>query len=195
VLPPRAVRVLLLVVLTSLAACNEHDLGKPCGSCSDGAKNGDESDVDCGGWCAGCPETCGTAACKCETGYDCASGNCTAGECGPAVQTDGARTATREAVGQSTAYPCESLICVASQGRPGYCSQKCRNDAGCPDGFECREIMNEGEFAGEKFCAWRACNAPADCGNVEELCCSPVPNADPEQDVKLCELANEGTCG
>ncbi len=51
-------------------------------SCGDGVKNGSESDVDCGGSCAGCDlgEGCGAPA-------DCLSGVCTAGKCaapGPA---------------------------------------------------------------------------------------------------------------
>jgi hypothetical protein len=45
-------------------------------ACDDGVKNGDESDVDCGGGCEGCElgEGCGAPA-------DCLSGACSAGVC------------------------------------------------------------------------------------------------------------------
>jgi hypothetical protein len=46
--------------------------------CTDGAKNGDETDVDCGGSCATCSN--GQA---CTRALDCASGACTAARCGP----------------------------------------------------------------------------------------------------------------
>jgi hypothetical protein len=183
----------LLAFAFAGAACNESDLGNPCGKCANGKKDGDETDVDCGGWCQGCAD--GKA---CAADWDCASSSCNTGATSPtcvALETPG-RVSTRESVGQSTAYPCESLICVASGGKPGYCSQKCRNDAGCPQGFECRVIMTSGTFANEKFCAWKSCDTRGDCGNVDELCCSSVPGADPVQDIKMCEHANdEGKCG
>ena len=48
-------------------------------SCSDAAKNGDETDVDCGG--GTCPK-CGLMG-ACAQDLDCASGSCIAGACGP----------------------------------------------------------------------------------------------------------------
>ncbi|MGC4079469.1 MAG: hypothetical protein QM702_21000 [Rubrivivax sp.] len=55
------------------------DAGPVLPTCSDGAKNGDETDVDCGGAaCAACAngKTCAVAP-------DCVSGICTAGVCKP----------------------------------------------------------------------------------------------------------------
>lgn len=47
--------------------------------CTDGIKDGDESDVDCGGqWCAPCQ-----AGQTCNLGYECASGSCIADICQP----------------------------------------------------------------------------------------------------------------
>jgi hypothetical protein len=43
-------------------------------------KNGDESDVDCGGGCAGCD-----AGKNCASGSDCASALCKGGQCVPAT--------------------------------------------------------------------------------------------------------------
>ena len=48
----------------------------PQPSCSDGEKNGSETDTDCGGDCPGCPIGGG-----CELGGDCQSGACLAGDC------------------------------------------------------------------------------------------------------------------
>ncbi len=45
-------------------------------SCDDGVQNGDETDVDCGGSCAGCEEGEG-----CEVDTDCATGTCDGGVC------------------------------------------------------------------------------------------------------------------
>ena len=47
------------------------------GSCSDGIKNGQETDIDCGGVC---PAKCSTNE-KCDTGADCLSGLCVNSTC------------------------------------------------------------------------------------------------------------------
>jgi hypothetical protein len=52
----------------------------PAPTCSDGLKNGDESDVDCGGSCVACA---GGAACVVDA--DCAAGSCALGICGTLV--------------------------------------------------------------------------------------------------------------
>jgi cysteine-rich repeat protein len=53
-----------------------------CVSCSDGARNGDETDVDCGGSCGPCAQglSCGAEA-DCGTGF-CAGGVCCNEACG-----------------------------------------------------------------------------------------------------------------
>ena len=53
-------------------------------SCSDGRKNGAETDVDCGGPCGTCPDYR-----ACAVGGDCRSGTCSAGRCREASCTDG----------------------------------------------------------------------------------------------------------
>lgn len=57
-----------------------------CPSCTDGIKNQDETDVDCGGSCSRCLDHK-----ACQTGGDCISKNCSAGVCVPATCTDGIR--------------------------------------------------------------------------------------------------------
>lgn len=48
----------------------------PTASCSDGLKNQDETDVDCGGSCGTC-----AAGKACAAGTDCAGGYCVSGKC------------------------------------------------------------------------------------------------------------------
>src|SRR5262245_53885504 len=54
------------------------------GDCMDSRQNGDESDVDCGGSCARCPD-----GNKCSIDGDCLSGACVMGSCHVADCHDG----------------------------------------------------------------------------------------------------------
>jgi hypothetical protein len=105
----------------------------------------------------------------------------------------GTRVETQEVVQQDVTFPCDELICIASDGRPGYCSKRCREDAGCPNGFECRTVQSIGPFAGEKFCAWKRCDARTDCGPKEDFCCVLAPSPEAGQELKLCDF-KEGKC-
>jgi hypothetical protein len=60
--------------------------GTPATPCRDRVRDGDETDVDCGGSC----QTC-AAAKTCSVPADCQSGTCTAGRCGAASCTNGRR--------------------------------------------------------------------------------------------------------
>ena len=107
--------------------------------------------------------------------------------------SSGTRVETQEVVEQRVSFPCDELICVATDGRPGYCSKRCREDAGCPVGFECRTIQTIGPFAGEKFCAWKPCSTRTDCGPKEDFCCVLAPSPEAGQELKLCDF-KEGKC-
>ena len=91
-----------------------------------------------------------------------------------------------ETYGVSVAYPCDELICVASQGRDGYCTKECRADASCPNGFSCRSV-SAGTFA-RNLCTWKQCNKDSDCGDEGKLTCRSVPNVFPGEDFKLCDF-------
>jgi hypothetical protein len=110
----------------------------------------------------------------------------------------GTRVESQEVVEQNVQFPCDELICIATDGRPGYCSKKCRENAGCPAGFECRVIQTIGpstgvSFAGELFCAWKPCHSPSDCGSKSDFCCVPAPSPEAGAQVKLCAF-KEGKC-
>ncbi len=129
------------------AACEEHDIGKPC------------------------PELLG--------------------DTNPAIEGT-TRLETSEVVAQNAIFPCENLICIATDGRPGYCSTKCRSNAGCPDGFTCRTVQEIGPFAQDMFCTWRHCTTASDCGRRDDFCCVAAPSSEVD-DVKLCDFKN-GSC-
>jgi hypothetical protein len=106
----------------------------------------------------------------------------------------GSRAETQEVVEQNVTFPCDDFVCVATAGRSGYCTQKCREDVGCPDGFVCRTVQAVGPFANDKFCVWKHCDKRSDCGNMKSFCCTPVPGASPTEEIKLCDFANDGKC-
>src|SRR5262245_22651741 len=101
----------------------EADFGDPGGPdlwgdpCFDGERNGDETDVDCGGMrCAPCED-----GKKCGHNYDCRSARCVAGACGPRVTCqDGVRN------GMETDVDCGGPACP-------YCGvgKRCRSDGDC----------------------------------------------------------------
>src|SRR5690348_3650277 len=94
-------RLLPLAALVALAGCSGGDgsdasVGdllaaldlNPCGShCCDKVEDGDESDRDCGGSCAGCQ-----ANGMCRGPADCASMVCSGGHCADPGCSDGAKT-------------------------------------------------------------------------------------------------------
>lgn len=100
--------------------------------CADRIKDGDESDIDCGGTNAACPRC--TAGAMCTLPEDCQTGGCMNGRCRLATCTDGVRDGfegdidcgagcPKCALGQRCAASpdCESNSCTASVGTPGMC--------------------------------------------------------------------------
>ena len=105
----------------------------------------------------------------------------------------GRRVETQEVVQQDVTFPCDELICIATDGRSGYCSKRCREDAGCPTGFECRTVQSIGPFASDKFCAWKKCQSVSNCGSKDQFCCVTAPSPEAGQELKLCDF-KEGKC-
>ena len=99
----------------------------------------------------------------------------------------GTRSETQEIVAQDLTFPCDDLICVASQGTEGYCSKKCRDNDDCPSAFECRQILAKGIFEDTLFCAWKSCASKTDCGG-KGFCCAPPEGLTTP---KLCAFATD----
>lgn len=100
--------------------------------CGDGDKNGDETDVDCGGSCPPCTE-----GQDCEVGSDCTSGVCSGGakKCAPPVCGDGVKNGSETDVDCGGSCPdcgpgqgcdedndCEGNDCT---GQGGTCVPNC----------------------------------------------------------------------
>jgi cellobiose epimerase len=101
-------------------------------TCNDSAKNGSETDTDCGGGiCPGC-----AAGRLCSTGTDCAGGYCNSGTCRTPTCTDGAKNGNETDVdcGGGTCSPCvDGQICsVNADCQSGNCPDgTCHAATGC----------------------------------------------------------------
>lgn len=104
-------------------------------SCKDNARNGDESDVDCGGSCPGC-----NAGQICTHGADCDSKSCMVGVCGGTSCSDGIKNGTESdidcggACGKCAnvracllASDCQSALCQSATCVDGACGDKIKN--------------------------------------------------------------------
>lgn len=137
--------------------------------CADSVKNGDESDIDCGGSvCVRC-----AAGLHCRGPSDCFDGVCTAGLCvARPTCTDGVRN------GDESAIDCGGALCARCQGGqtcngPSDCvSATCTNGmcaalANCTDGQ--KNGFESDVDCGGPFCApcgvGKRCNGASDCAS------------------------------
>ncbi len=128
-------------------------------SCVDGQKDGDETDVDCGG---GCGTTCEIDQ-TCASSKDCAEGTCEAGVCKACSQN----------------VDCASGFCVDGVCCDGPCDGSCeaceRTLKGKGWNGTCEEIADgsdpEDECSGALVCAQSACKLPKGAP-----CVSPLPS-------------------
>ncbi|MEO0321829.1 MAG: hypothetical protein AAF447_02650 [Myxococcota bacterium] len=130
----------------------EPDLGPP-DPCFDGVRNGDETDVDCGGEV--CEARCGDAL-RCDISADCASAVCIGGECQAPTCRDGI------ANGDETGADCGGPSC------PG-----CGLGEGCLAMSDCAMGRCEGEFCVAEHCFDGETNVTetdVDCGGGD---CAP----------------------
>ncbi len=142
-------------------------------TCEDGAPNGNETDVDCGG--PDCPAC--AAPGNCEVPTDCISGVCDENQCVPPSCDDGVLNGTETDIdcGGDACAPCdggemclETTDCVSEVCDAGTCS-----DASCDDG-----VQNQGET--DVDCGGANCD-PCDDGegcdvgtDCESVSCDPV---------------------
>ena len=104
----------------------------PTEPCADRVRDGDETDVDCGGTAAACPRCAGGA--ECVVPSDCQTGGCANGRCVMATCSDGVRDGFEGDVDCGAGCPkcvvgarcaanpdCTSNSCSATVGSPGVC--------------------------------------------------------------------------
>ncbi|HEX2572689.1 MAG TPA: hypothetical protein VH877_24280 [Polyangia bacterium] len=183
---------LFLLSLLGLGAC----IGPPPPPCADGVRDGNESDVDCGGQCAPC-----TVGRVCRADTDCASGSCGLdGRCAANSCTDGVRDGNESDVdcggNQCVACPvgalcrggadCQSALC----GLDGRCAvNPCANGvrdgnetdvdcgggvcADCPAGGLCRTGPDcaSGYCGANGRCATNSCADGVRDGNETDVDC------------------------
>ncbi len=129
------------------------DLASPP-SCTDGVRDGDESDVDCGGaTCLLC--LVGKA---CRKGTDCATGVCDGGKCASASCTDGLKN------GDETDVDCGGMKCAP-----------CAVGKGCGRGGDCQSGLCVGGLCTSATCGDDVKNGAetdVDCGGGT---CPPCP--------------------
>lgn len=90
--------------------------------------------------------------------------------------------------------PCEQLVCIAAQGRGGYCSSTCQSDDSCPEAFVCQTVQSLGVFAQERFCVWKSCKTHDDCGHSARYCCQQIPGTGDNPLFKQCTSSMDGQC-
>ncbi len=155
--------------------------------CIDGVRDGDETDIDCGGSCAPCGEGGG-----CVTASDCASASCAAPDggtsrCAPARCDDGVRNGVESdadcggldcpscALGRlcRSGGDCAERVCGMTDGGEGRCAEP-RCDDGVRNGVE--SDLDCGGPRCDPCVVGRACALDADCqsGICYGTLCRPV---------------------
>ncbi len=184
-------------------------------TCDDGAQNGDESDIDCGGSCLACAD-----GQLCNDNPDCSSGNCDAGTCAPPDPcTNGVLDEGETDIDcGGTCGPCDvGQMCLVNEDCLGDCVDglceppECLEDIDCePQNNECAiytcvdyacvgEAMNEGGdcVAGlcstQDICTDGVCGGgmQTDCSNLDSGCNIGVCN--PEDGMCITEMAANDT--
>nr|PZN26520.1 MAG: hypothetical protein DIU78_07530 [Pseudomonadota bacterium] len=154
--------------------------GAPTPSCSDAIRNGDETDVDCGG--DQCPPC--SAGDACVVNADCDSNACEAGACLPAHCTDGARNGDESdtdcggscrpcALGNTcnTVSDCGEGTCAAGTCRSTseHCAWGWRDHA-CGATCLSRTQSDERRCADVLDCYVENDCGPATCGSMDATC-------------------------
>jgi hypothetical protein len=170
----------------------------PSSACTDGAKNGNETDVDCGG---DCPR-CGSEK-SCAHGADCLTAACVNGVCASASCDNGVQDSTETDIdcGGTTCQPCgPGLRCrVGSDCTDGACSDSVCRDSSCADrtrnGSETSVDCGGGSCSP---CGLNAmCSVDADCASghcIEKLCRIPCQGPGKSDPCPACTFGGAACC-
>ncbi len=96
----------------------------------------------------------------------------------PEFQMDGS---PRDRVARHPAFECSDLACVSWRASEAFCTKKCKDAKGCPDGFACETVLEADPGPGapitpqDKFCVRATCSGSATC--PEGFSCQPGPTA------------------
>jgi hypothetical protein len=177
-------RLLVAFALSLLAGCSWFQ-GEA--ACTDGRVNGRETEVDCGGDCAGCQP-----GQLCLNDIDCESLVCTLNRCAAATCADGVENGDETDIDcGGTCRPCTATAATCADGQLNGdetdidCGGTC---PGCPDGLQCQTITD----CVSELCADGRCGAPSQCGAPLQACGGAC--VDVMRDTRHCGQCGRG-CG
>lgn len=152
------------------------DITKAPEACQNGVKDGKESDLDCGGECAGCLD-----GASCNANTDCISGFCNSGMCAVATCDDGVKN------GNETDTDCGGRVCLP-----------CSNGKACVQGSDCASgSCNYGVCGDADPCSdgvLTGTETDIDCGGSCAAKCGEGKNCQSTADCSVGLLCLEGTC-
>ncbi len=153
-------------------------------SCTDGVKNGFETDSDCGGNCSLSGKSCADGS-GCIIGSDCASGVCNStltkpsgnGKCAPASCADGVKNGNETDVdcgggpfkGNAACPPCGSGLACSVPTPSTDCASKVCSGGRCVAGTCDDKVQNSGETGVDCGGSCTPCNDGIGC-NVNSDC-------------------------
>ncbi len=153
------------------------DLAMVSASCSDGMKDGKETDVDCGGGCAPCADGRG-----CALGGDCQSQVCVNGQCAAPSCSDGFKNggeSDTDCGGDCAACANGRACATAADCQSSFCDQKVCKTQPCQDGV--RDGKETDIDCGGGACGpcadGRHCVSNGDCQSLQCVAGSCQPQA------------------
>ncbi len=170
--------------------------------CNDGAKNGAETDVDCGGNVATCTVRCAQGK-ACSANSDCSSGFCADGVCCNAACTGAACKACSQALNGVADGQCLDAK-VGSADPRGVCAagDVCATNAKCRCADSLKNGLETDADCGGGVCpkcmGGKACSVANDCGTTfcaDGFCCDKACNTACVACSKALSGATNGTCG
>lgn len=167
--------------------------GAAPGTCDDGAMNGAETDVDCGGGCAPCEldKTCAAPS-------DCASKSCGAGKkCVPPTCTDAVANGAETDVdcgGPSCSACAPQKACIQpTDCTSGVCTGSICQTPSCVDGVKNggEDDVDCGSACPEKCALGKKCDSDADCATA--ICNTSKKYCDCPKDMRTAPAPGGGS--